>query len=87
MTSRVEVPPLTGLIHFFLSSLRVNIKVLNSSYFPDHRMDLVYIWYDDRYGPKFYLAVLLYISAHDLKITLFTGQIRCLITLLYNPSW
>ena len=23
MTSRVEVPPLTGLIHFFLSSLRV----------------------------------------------------------------
>ena len=23
MTSRVEVPPLTGLIHFFLSSLKV----------------------------------------------------------------
>ena len=24
MTSRLEVPPLTGLIHFFASSLRVN---------------------------------------------------------------
>ena len=31
MTSRVEVPPLTGLIHFFSSSLRVNVKMALAS--------------------------------------------------------
>ena len=28
------------------------LKFLNSSYFPDHLMDLVYIWYDVRYWFK-----------------------------------
>ena len=28
------------------------VKVLNSSYFPDHVMDLVYTLYDDRYKSK-----------------------------------
>ena len=31
MTSQVEVPPLTGLIHFFSSRLRVKAIALNKS--------------------------------------------------------
>ena len=33
------------------------VKVLNSSYFPDHMMDLVYTLYDDKYRSKCYSAI------------------------------
>ena len=28
---------------------KLEMKVFNSAYFPDHVMDLVSVWYDDRY--------------------------------------
>ena len=28
------------------------LKFFNSAYFPDHMIDLIYIWYDDRYKSK-----------------------------------
>ena len=28
------------------------VKVLKTSYFPNHMMDLVYIWYEDKYRSK-----------------------------------
>ena len=33
------------------------LKFFKSLYFPDHLIDLVYIWYDDRYSPNFYSAI------------------------------
>ena len=37
---------------FTVKIMNFYVKDLNSSYFPDHMVDLVYIWCDDRYSSK-----------------------------------
>ena len=44
------------------------LKFLKSSYFPNRMMDLLHIWYDDRYnGPKF-LSAIPQPMPHNLKV-------------------
>ena len=32
--------------------VHIYVKIFKSLYFPDHSIDLVHIWYDDRYSSK-----------------------------------
>ena len=41
------------------------LKFFKSLYFPDHLIDLVHIWYDDRYSSKVLFSNTL---AHYLKV-------------------
>ena len=45
--------------------LKIFIK---SSYFPNYTMDLVHIWYDDRYSSKVAHAYDLKVKVADLKV-------------------
>ena len=47
------------------SASTFTLKIFKSLYFPDHLINLVHIWYDDRYNSK---ALFSNIQAHYLKV-------------------
>ena len=57
------------------------VEVLNSSYFPDHMMDWVYICCEDRYRSKVLFSnIPTPLSAHSLGSC--SGELCCLMTAL-----
>ena len=52
----IALPPALALASASASSLAstFTLKCFKILYFPDHLIDLVHIWYDDRYSSKFY---------------------------------
>ena len=47
--------------------LKFYVKIFRTSLFPNPLMDLVYIWYDDRYWSKILFSTIP-TSMHDLKV-------------------
>ena len=52
---------------FEILQIKYYVKVFKSSYFPNCKMDLVHIWYDDRYRSKVSFSNTP-ADAHDLKV-------------------
>ena len=50
-----------------LDMLKFNVKVFRTSLFPNPLMDLVYIWYGDRYWSKILFSTIP-TPMHDLKV-------------------
>ena len=57
----IALPPVSA------SAPTFTLKFFKSSYFPKHTMDLVHIWYDDRYRSKVSFSNTP-THAHDLKV-------------------
>ena len=70
------------------STSKFCIKVSMNLYFPSHTVDLVYIWYDDRYWSKV-LFTTIPIPAHDLKVKVTDLELEAIIAqticLLVHP--
>ena len=46
----IALPPASALVS--VSASTFTLKFFKSLYFPDHLIDLVHIWYDDRHSSK-----------------------------------
>ena len=56
--------------------LKFYVRVFRTSLFPNPLMDLVYIWYDDRYWSKFLFSTIPN-SMHDLKVKVTDLELLC----------
>ena len=56
---------LEELLHYPCIGVYIYVKVLKTLYFPDHLIDLVHIWYYDKYSSKVLFSSTL---AHYLKV-------------------
>ena len=65
---RAIVKPPASALALMLASASTNVKkFFRTSLFPNPLMDLVYIWYDDRYWSKILFSTIP-IPMHDLKV-------------------
>ena len=56
--------------------LKFYVKVFRTSLFPNPLMDLVYIWYDDRYWSKILLSTIS-TTMHDLTVKVTDLELLC----------
>ena len=61
----IALPPALESASALASASTFTLKFFKSLYFPDHLIDLVHIWYDDRYGSKVLFSNT---PAHHLKV-------------------
>ena len=61
---------------FELLCLKFYIKVFRTSLFPNPMMDLVHVWYDDRYWSKI-LCGTIHTPIHDLKVKVTDLELIC----------
>ena len=59
-----------------LASASTNVKDFRTSLFPNPLMDLVYIWYDDRYWSKILFSTI-HTPMHDLKVKVTDFELLC----------
>ena len=68
--SKILFSTIPNPIHDFkvkVTDLGLDVKVFRTSLFPNPMMDLVHVWYDDRYWSKI-LHSTIPIPIHDLKV-------------------
>ena len=56
--------------------LKFYVKVFRTSLFPDPMMDLVHVWYDDRYWSKILFSTIP-TPIHDLKVKVTDLELSC----------
>ena len=59
-----------------LFMLKFYVKVFRTSLFPNPMMDLVHVWYDDRYWSKL-LFITVPTPIHDLKVKVTDLELSC----------
>ena len=76
----IVLPPASALVLALASTNRrpqmFYVKVFRTSLFPNSFMDLVYIWYDDRYWSKILFSTIPTLM-HDLRVKVTDLELLC----------